>query len=151
MQHCEPSEKRALIDVVLDASVMLHWFAPQDGPTATHARTLLDRLDAGELILHEPVLLYLEIINVAARRHRFSADALFELASRLETLDLDIQEPELSWIATWTSRGLSTYDANYVALADEMEIPLVTADAEVLAAAPEVAYSLDQVAELFAQ
>jgi len=42
--------------------------------------------------------------------------------------------------------GLSAYDAEFVELARALDVPLVSADNEILAAAPDVARSLESVA-----
>jgi predicted nucleic acid-binding protein len=42
-------------------------------------------------------------------------------------------------IASWTARGLTAYDATYVALAEERGIGLVTNDRQILALAEGIA------------
>jgi predicted nucleic acid-binding protein len=39
-----------------------------------------------------------------------------------------VRQPSLPGIARWTARGLTAYDACYVALAEERGVQLVTAD-----------------------
>lgn len=50
-----------------------------------------------------------------------------------------IAEPSVTRIAGWVARGLTAYDAVYVALAEERAIPLVTLDQDTLAIAPGIA------------
>lgn len=51
----------------------------------------------------------------------------------------EVIDPELSRIARWTARGLTAYDATYVALAEERGIRLVTGDPQVLTLAVGIA------------
>jgi predicted nucleic acid-binding protein len=51
-------------------------------------------------------------------------------------------EPELSRVAYWTARGLTAYDAAYVAVAEANKAPLVTDDDRIVAVADEVATAL---------
>ena len=51
-------------------------------------------------------------------------------------------EPELQPIASWVARGLTAYDAAYVALAEERGEPLVTDDQAIVAIAGDIAQQL---------
>lgn len=124
---------------VVDASVVLLWYANEDNDAATKLRIQHRR---GDLDVVVPTLLYLEVINIAARRWRWSEEALVELARGLDALSFDTVEPSLTGVATWAASGLTAYDASYVALAHEQGLPLVTADQEVLELAPGVARPL---------
>ena len=89
-----------------------------------------------------PSLLFLELLNVAARRWGWDGDALAPLASALDDLGFDVGEAELPAIAVWTSRGLTAYDAAYVALAESRGLQLITDDERILSVAPGVAQPL---------
>jgi predicted nucleic acid-binding protein len=126
-----------VIECVLDASVLLSWFtsgAPDPGALGLRAE-----FEAGELSVLAPPLLQLEVLNVAGRRWGWSGDTLADLAETLDHLPLELVEPELPAVATWVSRGLTAYDAAYVAVAATAGAPLFTLDATILTVAEDVA------------
>jgi predicted nucleic acid-binding protein len=86
-----------------------------------------------------PRLLFLELVNVAGRQWRWTEARLLDLVDRLERTRFDVAEPALERVALWTARGLTAYDATYVALADERGIPLITDDRQILALARGIA------------
>jgi predicted nucleic acid-binding protein len=131
-----------LIDIVLDASVILKWFAPPEERYADEAQEIQRSYRAGETIVTVPSLLFLELLNVAGRRWSWNEDALTQLASALDEIEFEVGEVELVSIASWTSRGLTAYDAAYVALAEARGVPLVTDDDTILSIAPNVARAL---------
>ena len=85
-----------------------------------------------------PPLLFLELLNVAGRQLRWGAKALDEFADQLDRTRFDVIEPELKPVARWVGQGLTAYDATYVALAEQLGIPLITFDRAILDAAPRV-------------
>ncbi len=129
-------------EVVLDASVVLKWFTPSGEPGAAEARALRDRYLAGRLVIVVPSLLHLELINVAGRRWGWDERALLDLAAGLEQLGLEVVEPRIDRVAAWVARGLTAYDAAYVAIADERGVPLVSDDRTILELAGEIARPL---------
>jgi predicted nucleic acid-binding protein len=129
-------------EVVLDASVVLKWFRAEGERHVGPARSLRAAFEAGELIVFAPPLLHLEIVNVAGRRWQWSETSLVDLAVALEELSFDLREPELSSVAQWTARGLSAYDAAYVALAEGEGIRLVTDDELIISTAPGIGTAL---------
>lgn len=136
-----------MTEAVLDASVVLKWFRGEGERNLAAARSLRVAFEAGELVVLAPPLLRLEIVNVAGRRWRFGEEALVELAATLDELGFELREPELGHVARWTARGLTAYDAAYVALADAEAIRLVTDDDLILSVAPQVATALADVTE----
>ena len=54
----------------------------------------------------------------------------------------EVSEPELPSVASWISRGLTAYDAAYVALADRRELALVTDDDAIIELAPGISRAL---------
>lgn len=123
-----------LTTFVVDASVVLQWF--RDEPGSDEARAL-----AREELLAPP-LLYLEVVNVAGRKWRWDEGALIELVDLLDRSGVILDEATLSGVVRWTARGLTAYDAAYVALAEERECRLVTADAGIVELVPGIAVPL---------
>ena len=128
-------------EVVLDASVVVKWFvAEQRGSVEAHE--LRDEYQAGRLSVVVPSLLFLELLNLAGRRWRWEAEAVVEFAEALADLSFEVSEPELPSVASWVSRGLTAYDAAYVALAEMRELVLVTDDETIIEVAPEISRAL---------
>ena len=120
---------------------MLEWFAAEQRGSF-EARQLRDDYQAGRLSVVVPSLLFLELLNVAGRRWRWEAEAVAELAEALGELSFEVSEPELPSVALWVSRGLTAYDAAYVALAERRELALVTDDDAIINLAPGISRSL---------
>ena len=69
-------------EAVLDSSVVLKWFAAEQRGSF-EARKLRNDYEAGRLSVVVPALLFLELLNVASRRWRWTDEALLELAEAL--------------------------------------------------------------------
>jgi predicted nucleic acid-binding protein len=128
-----------MTEVVVDASVAARWLEPVAGLDAGTAQALLKDYESGRLSVVVPSLIFVELMNVAGRQWHWAEAALGELATRLENMLTEVIDPGLSRIALWTARGLTAYDATYVALAEERGIPLITDDRQVLAIAGGIA------------
>lgn len=131
-----------MTEVVLDASVVLKWFHSEGERHLEPARSLRSAFEAGELLVFAPPLLGLEILDVAGRRWRWIEGDLVELALALNELGFELIEPDLPRVAYWTARGLTAYDAAYVAVAEANKVRLVTDDDRIVAVADEVATAL---------
>ena len=122
--------------LVLDASVLGRWiFQPKEAV----AGALRAEFEAGELTIAVPALVFLELLNVAGRQLRWAVDELTALADHLQRSGFDVVEPDLAGVATWVARGLTAYDASYVALAEQLDVPLATGDRLILELAPRLA------------
>lgn len=129
-------------DVVLDASVVLKWFAAGTERGRVEAARLRTEYEEGGLVVVVPSLVFLELLNVVGRRWGWDEEGLAELASALDDLGLDVREPELSSVAAWVSRGLTAHDAAYVSLAEQNGIDLVSDESEILRVAGRIARPL---------
>lgn len=130
-------------DVVLDASVLLKWFHTQEEPRVEEAKGLKSRFESGELNVLVPSLLWLEVLNVAARL-RWTGKQLERLAARLGALGFVVVEPDLVRVARWAAAGLTAYDAAYLAVAEQTGAQLITDDEEIIREAPELAVALTE-------
>lgn len=113
---------------VVDASVVVKWFLPEDHAEA--AQRLLE--DDHDLL--SPDLLRAEVGNVMWKRWRrgeVSAEEANEALRDLGRLPLKIETSEPLMTAAWAVSerfDRSFYDSLYVALAARAGCPLVTAD-----------------------
>ena len=121
--------------LVVDASVVLKWLGLfRHEPLVTEAQSLLDRWLQGSLELVAPDLLWAEVANAhwrGARQNRFtSADARASLATLHSHGLLIVQsEPFIDRALEIALRYERTaYDSLYVALAENLNATLVTAD-----------------------
>jgi predicted nucleic acid-binding protein len=124
-------------------------------PWGARAEHILDSLAGGSSRLVAPWLLDLECASglvKAVRRRRLDEARALDLL--LDLLDLPIERLEASGIEVEAlllalEHGISVYDAVYVAVAAEEELPLVTADVRLvraLARSPHTVLHLDDVA-----
>ena len=115
---------------VLDTSVTIKWIpgAVSDDDDLRAATELLQRYQDGEFQVMVPPLHELEMVNVAARRWKWDEASLMGIAGVVADLSFDVTTPDLDAVAGWASEGLSAYDASFVALAEQVGAPLVTAD-----------------------
>jgi predicted nucleic acid-binding protein len=123
-----------LTTFVVDSSIILKWLREEDDSEQARALTRENLL--------APPLLYLEVVNVAARKWQWQEQALLELVRQLERSGVVLDEPPPAAVARWAARGLTAYDASYVALAEAHECKLVTADSGILELATDVAAPL---------
>lgn len=133
---------RRVTELVLDASVLVKWFRSHGERHVEEALRVRSGFEEGRLLLLAPRLVHLELINLAGRRWSWSGERLTALARLLKQLGLQLVEPDLERVAIWTARGLTAYDAAYVAVAEAAGAPLITADELVLATAMEIAQPL---------
>ncbi len=96
---------------------------------------ILDAFIKGELTLHAPSILPFEVGNVLARRSprpREDFDAFLDLPIVCHDADPALHRRTL---ALRTERDIIYFDAAYLALAEQLGIPLVSDDRELCAAA----------------
>jgi predicted nucleic acid-binding protein len=120
--------------IVIDASAVLEVLLN----TAASAR-VAERLFARNDILHAPHVLDLEIAQVL-RRYTLSGEMDAERSEQaledLADLPLNRYPHDVFLFRIWAlRRNLTAYDAAYVALAEALDVPLVTRDTA-LASAP---------------
>ena len=122
---------------VVDASVAIAWLFEDEASPETEA--VLDRLAHEEA--HAPGLWELEIANVvlsAERRGRLSEAASAQIMERLQDLPIRLSPnaPRLHHLLEVGRRyRLTSYDAAYLTLAQQLNLPLATLDRDLAAAA----------------
>lgn len=119
---------------LLDTSVVVKWFIlEEDSEKAANLRQAHGR---DELLLHAPDILLMELANALLYSPLVSAGEIpqaLRLSSDLEIaivpFDLDVL---ISSISLSQEHDLAVYDAYFLALAQALELPLITADRKML-------------------
>lgn len=121
-------------DCVVDASVAIKLFVAEDD--SDKADRLFERLTAEQPVrFYVPDLFYIECTNILwkyVRRSGYAADSARQDVIDLAALDLlivstaDLLEAALEIALTFDT---TAYDGCYVALAQQLNLPLITADA----------------------
>lgn len=123
--------------IILDSSVIAKWFFPSEEDSDAALR-IRDLFLSKELTISVPVLIYYEINNLirtAIKSLRMREDLAKEAYQGFLELDLiTYSSQELMKIALEKaiSLDISSYDASYLALAENLGIPLLTADQKLI-------------------
>ncbi len=122
---------------VVDASVVVKWF--QEEEFSREALRLRDDYVADVMEVQAPALLPFEVLNALRFSGGFSTEELGRVAQVLDGYAIlgDHLEGTLAAATIgWAFKAdLSVYDASYIALAQELSVPLYSADEQLLRAA----------------
>ncbi len=116
---------------VLDASIALKWFFPQE-KNSDIARRILSETKRGKIRVIVPQIFFFEIVNVIKTKSKSTPNDVLEVIDKIFSLQLESEEADLHLLskANFYAQkfGLSIYDASYVATAKINEAILITAD-----------------------
>jgi predicted nucleic acid-binding protein len=124
--------------LLVDTSVLVKWFHDEGESELVEARALRTAMQIGEIEARVIDLALYEMGNVLLRRLGWHAS---DVADQLDDL-IVICGPPLAMSAAWLRQAatvgaahrLTFYDAAWTAAADLLGVPLVSADAQLLAA-----------------
>jgi predicted nucleic acid-binding protein len=120
--------------VVVDASVVVKWFVEEE--YSKNARLLRDSYVNGLIDLTAPSLLSYEVINALRFSGAFGEEELAEIAKILDYYQIttyDLRgELALKTVEISYRKGVSIYDAAYVALSYLLDTILYTADEKLI-------------------
>ncbi|MDQ3691936.1 MAG: hypothetical protein M3406_18255 [Chloroflexota bacterium] len=123
--------------VILDASALLTWFAA-DGAGGR----LRSEYENGLLGVVAPHTLITDMLAELAATRNVPADRLVRIAAEVDRLGFEFREPPLDEVAAWLARDIDRQHASYAALASALDLPLITADPDLLRRASSVARSI---------
>ena len=121
-------------EALLDTSVVVKWFVPEED--SGKALSLRHAQEDRELQLYAPEVLLMELANALRYSSEFSAGEIIEALEtpfELNILLIPFSLDALNLAVTFSmEHDLAVYDAYFLALAQAMEIPLITADRRML-------------------
>jgi len=133
-------------DFVLDASLALQWFL-EDEADRKYSPAVLASLSEKHALV--PMLWFYEVGNgllMAYRRKRIALDQIDGFLMRLKALPIQAAQQTPAEIlelpALAQVRGLTNYDAAYLAVAKRFGVPLATTDKDLRNAAAFVGVSI---------
>ncbi|TDB39604.1 MAG: PIN domain-containing protein [Actinobacteria bacterium] len=117
--------------VVVDTSVAFKWVFQDGEDSVPEAMALLDAHLARRILLVAPATLPVEVAN-GLRYSGLSAPDVLDALEAFEQLHLELIDADTSRIGRATSlaytNDITVYDALFLAFAEELGCPLVTAD-----------------------
>jgi predicted nucleic acid-binding protein len=132
--------------IVADANLVAYFVIP--GVSTQQA----ERVRAKDKLWIVPPLLPHELLNIMTtyvNRNRLGRDEAIRAYRRgLALVKVsDVSHDPIAILNLATTARCASYDAEYVWLAQQLRVPMVTADREVIEAFPSVALGLDQFAQ----
>ena len=121
-------------DALLDTSVAVKWFVTEED--SERAADLQQAHLRDDLQLHAPDILLMEMANALRYSGRLSEERILEDLETFSALGVEIISFSIDLLNSAVSlsleHDLAVYDAYFLALAQAMEIPLITADRKML-------------------
>jgi predicted nucleic acid-binding protein len=117
---------------VVDASVIVKWFLHHQEADRHRALALRDLHISGRSIIYIPRLALLEVLNAVRFSPKADEEAGEMALEALQDLHLEIRSADVDVLRkanaiAWAYK-ITIYDALYVALAEQVGYPLITAD-----------------------
>jgi predicted nucleic acid-binding protein len=117
---------------VVDASVLVKWFLHEKEADRDRALALRDLHVAGRSTIYIPRLALLEVLNAIRFSPKGDEEAGETALEALQDLHLEIRPGDVDVLRkanaiAWAYK-ITIYDALYVALAEQVGYPLITAD-----------------------
>lgn len=117
---------------VVDASVLTKWFVEHDESDRERALALKEFHVSGRSTIYATELAFLEVLNAIRSGSRATEEHGARAIAGLEGLHLKVADTDFQLLRkanaiAWAYK-ITIYDALYVALAEQLGYPLITAD-----------------------
>ena len=121
-----------MAEIIVDTSVVVKWYIPERHHE--HARALRDAYLDGKCDLVAPAFMPFEAINALKYSGHYDGDRLEEASISLPEYGIDLVSFNNSGpvAAIANDLDITIYDASYIALAEQLDTTVYTADGNLL-------------------
>lgn len=132
----EKKETEIMPKLVIDANVVIKWFAPKGEKYLKEAIKVLEYIGTGKFEVYAPVFLFAEVSNICFKKKKLPEGRMKEVAEELRKIGIsyfDFEKSEVGNIVGMMYKyNTSFYDAIYLYLAKQKKCKLLTFDDELL-------------------
>ena len=122
--------------VVVDASVVIKWLTKKNEEKVLEARKIYELMVREEVEIVSPLFLILEVLNILIRKKKSANQVVGKLIKRLINTEINFKEMGREDIENVKrivfKYDTTSYDAVYLAIAEEEKCKLLTMDSELL-------------------
>lgn len=132
--------------IVVDTNVIAYAFLPGERSSQARSAFLKDPAWSAPLLWRSE---FRSVLALYIRKQKLDLDTAIQIAAVAEAL-LGMREYRVAVsdvLPLVQSSSCSAYDCEFVALAKQLHVPLVTTDNGILKAFPDIAVSLDRFAD----
>ena len=123
--------------LIVDSSVAYKWLSHVGEDHVEEAFALLRGHRSGTHVLAAPATLYVELANAVRNSRHVDRETALEIVDDLESLQIELVTPTperlVAALKLSYRHNISIYDALFLALAEELDCPLITADRKAFA------------------
>jgi len=123
--------------LVVDSCVVLKWISPEKEKNVSKAVKIYRGLLKGELELHAPFFLLVEVANILFWKKRFECQDIRAFIERLTSLGINFSGDPVEFSVTkvidlMCQYKITSYDAQFLYLAQQLDCRLVSEDRELV-------------------
>jgi len=121
-----------MLRLVPDSSVIIKWFSAHDEPDLDAALAVRAEAMSGTGVIAVPDLLFYEVANALKHNSSFTAEDVALAVRTLHDFGFEVYQPDNDLLRLAVTiafeNNVTVYDSCFLALAEMLDIPFVTAD-----------------------
>lgn len=123
--------------IVVDANIVLSWFSRIKESHTDKQRVLFTHILTGNVVAYAPLFLLVEVFNILVMKKKVPVEYTRKIVERIRTCGIHFQPLTTQDIGKIQrivyAHKITSYDAQYVLVAEQMKCSLVTLDRQLLA------------------
>ena len=119
------------IKIVIDANIVLEWIDFQESAQKKNALHLYELLKKGDVVIYAPAFLLVETANILFWKKKLAVKDILAFIDRVKNSGINFvigDDPIEDIIGLMDKYQITSYDAQYLYLAEKMNLKLATFD-----------------------